>query len=249
MDSTNSMFECAEDGLPKFESLGVKNGATHWSEEMVRESLGYQTDKAFRDVVKRAMQICLTTSIPLEENFAFQADGTYALTRFACYLIAMNGDHKKAEVAAAQVYFARVAETFADSVQHVDGIDRLLIRGEVSDGEKSLASTVNKHGINNYAYFQNAGYRGMYNMNLSALVAHKGIGKGEKLIDRMGKTELAAHLYRITQTDEKIKTTGVQGQKALEQIANNVGKMVRASMLQISGQAQNHCQQPSTSKT
>ena len=234
-DDMDNAFLC-NNGLPKFEEAGVTNGATHWAEELVREAFGYQTEVSFKHVIQKAMQTCLTVGVPIEENFVRQVDGTYFLTRFACYLIAMNGDGKKKEVAEAQVYFAKLAETFVDSIQHVDGIDRLLIRGEVADGEKSLASTASRHGIKSYPFFQNAGYRGMYNMNISQLLAHKGVGKNEKLIDRMGKDELAAHLFRITQTDAKIKNTGVKGQKALELTAHQVGKMVRESMLKISGQ-------------
>jgi DNA-damage-inducible protein D len=218
-----------DNSLPSFEDLGVKNGATHWSEELVRESLGYQTDGAFKNLVNRAMQACLTLGIPLEENFTKQPDGSYVFTRFACYLLAMNGDNKKPEVAAAQVWFAQVAATFQTAIEHVDGIDRIFIRDKVSTGEKSLASTACQHGIQNYAYFQNAGYRGMYNMNLSQIVAKKGIGK-DKLIDRMGTTELAAHLFRITQTDERIKKAGVKGQRPLETIAHQVGQSVRKIM-------------------
>lgn len=230
----DNAFSC-EGGLPQFEKLGVQNGATHWSEELVRNALGYQGEASFRNVLNKAMQTCLTIGTPIEDEFIRLSDGNYVLTRFACYLIAMNGDNKKEEVAAAQVYFARIAETFADSLAHVEGIDRLLIRGEVSDGEKSLSSTAFQRGVTNFGYFQNAGFRGMYNMNYSQLRGHKGVPANKRLIDYMGKTELAAHLFRITQTDEKIKTTGVHGQHALETIANQVGKMVRESMWKISG--------------
>lgn len=223
------------DGVASFEDLGVKNGVTHWSEELVRNSLGYQSESSFRSVVSKAMQTCLTLGIELEENFKKQADGTYVLTRFACYLIAMNGDTKKPEVAAAQAYFATLAETFQSAIEHVDGIDRILIRDEVTAGEKSLASTASQHGVQCYPFFQNAGYRGMYNMNYSQLLEHKGVGAGKKMIDYMGRTELAAHLYRVTQTDEKIKATGATGQRSLENIAHTVGRMVRGSMIQISG--------------
>jgi DNA-damage-inducible protein D len=225
-----------EKSSPSFEDLAITNGANHWKQSDLMNALGYQTPDAFRKVVNKAMQACLSLNIPTEDNFVRQPDGEYLFTRFACYLIAMNGDSKRAQVAGAQIYFAKLAETFNNAFEHADAIDRVLIRDEVSEGEKSLSSTAKQHGVVKYGFFQNAGYRGMYNMNLGRLKEHKGVGERESLIDRMGKSELAAHLFRITQTDEKIRKDGIQGQRHLEEIAERVGKQVRRSMLEISGQ-------------
>lgn len=225
---------------PNWEDLGQPNGATHWSESLLRESLGYQTASSFRDVITKAMQACLSLKIQCEDNFVRGSNGEYLLTRFACYLIAMNGDPKKSQVAAAQVYFATVAETFKNYLEHADGIDRLLIRDDIRDGEKSLASTASQHGVERYAYFQNAGYRGMYNMDLSRVKAMKGIDQSECLLDRMGKDESAAHLFRITQTDAKIKKENIHGQAPLEDAAQLVGRMVRKTMQDASGTTPEH---------
>jgi DNA-damage-inducible protein D len=224
-----------DDDHRSFEDLAVKNGANLWEQADLMAALDYQSHDAFRSVMLKAMQACLSLGIATEDNFVRQADQTYRFTRFACYLIAMNGDPKKTQVAAAQVYFAALAETFQSALEHADAIDRVLVRDEVADGEKSLSSTAKRHSVTNYAFFQNAGYRGMYNMNLNRLRNHKGLSEGENLIDRMGKAELAAHLFRITQTDEKIKKDGIQGQRLLEDAALRVGKQVRKSMLEISG--------------
>ena len=185
------------------------------------------------------MQACLSLGIQCEDNFVLK-DGEYFLTRFACYLIAMNGDPKKQQVAAAQLYFATVAETFQHYLHAAEGIDRILIRDKITDGEKSLASTASRHGVEIYAFFQNAGYRGMYNMDLNRLKQFKGVGEKESLLDRMGKDEAAAHLFRITQTDAKIAKEGIRGQKPLEQAAHIVGQIVRGTMLKISGTAPEH---------
>ena len=219
-----------------FEDMAIINGTNLWAEDVLMKSLGYESSESFRKVIMKAMQACLSLSIATEDNFIRGEDGAYRLTRFACYLVAMNGDSKKPNVAAAQVYFAALAETFHNAIEHANAIDRVLIRDEVTEGEKSLASTAKRHGVENYAFFQNAGYRGMYNMNLGQLRQKKGIGAKEKPIDRMGKEELAAHLFRITQTDAKIKKEGVQGQKLLEATAEKVGKQVRQTMFEISGQ-------------
>ncbi|MBI1345695.1 damage-inducible protein D [bacterium] len=229
-----SLFHFEED-RQCFEDLAIKNGANLWEQSDVMSALDYRSEEAFRKLVMKAMQACLTLGIPTEDNFHRQADGTYRFTRFACYLLAMNGDPKKLQVAAAQLYFAVLAETFHTALEHSDAIDRVLIRDEVSEGEKSLSSTASRHGVENYPFFQNAGYRGMYNMNLSKLRERKGLKPTEKLIDRMGKEELAAHLFRITQTAAKIRNEGVQGQRLLEDAAEKVGKQVRKSMLEISG--------------
>ena len=233
--SDAALFE-ADGGGSSFESLAITNGINLWGESVLMRALDYHGEESFRKVVMKAMQACLSLGIPTEDNFLRQADQSYRFTRFACYLIAMNGDPKKANVAAAQVYFASLAATFQNALEHADAIDRVLIRDEVTEGEKSLSSTAKQHGIQNYAFFQSAGYRGMYNMNLAKLRDRKGLGPKEKVIDRMGKEELAAHLFRITQTAAKIRNTGVRGQQLLEATAENVGKQVRKSMIEISGQ-------------
>ncbi len=225
-----------DDGSNSFEDVAIINGTNLWAEDVLMRALGYENADAFRKVIMKAMQACLSLGIATEDNFIRGDDGAYRLTRFACYLIAMNGDPKKPSVAAAQMYFAVLAETFQNAIGHANAIDRILIRDEVTEGEKSLASTANRHGVESYAFFQNAGYRGMYNMNLGQLRQRKGIGAKEKPIDRMGKEELAAHLFRITQTDAKIKKEGVQGQRLLEATAEKVGKQVRKTMIEISGQ-------------
>ncbi len=234
MSTDVSLFHFDE-GRKSFEDIGVPNGATHWREADLREAFGYQTPAGFDKAMTRAKQTCLTLNIATEDHFARQPDGSYLLTRFGCYLVAMNGDTKKPEIAAAQTYFARLAETFQNCLEHADGIDRILIRGEITDGQKSLASTAKQHGVTRYDIFQNAGYMGMYNMNLQRLLQVKGARPGETLIDRMGREEMAAHLFRITQTDAKIKKDNIRGQSRLEQAAIEVGGRVRKMMQENTG--------------
>ncbi|MEX1229945.1 MAG: hypothetical protein WEB58_06875 [Planctomycetaceae bacterium] len=225
-----------DDGQVNFEDLGKPNGATHWDDEILRISLGYESRQAFDKVILRAKQACLSLGIQLEDHFTRHDDGSSSLTRFGCYLVAMNGDPRKPQVAAAQAYFAALAETFQSHLEHAEGIERILIRDEIADGQKSLASTAKSHRVENYAFFQNKGYMGMYNMNLDKLSKLKGVKKNE-LIDRMGREEMAAHLFRITQTDAKIRKEDIYGQKNLEDAAFNVGRTVRRVMLENSGTA------------
>src|SRR5262249_22345393 len=137
-----------EDNQPSFEDLGKPNGARYWIESDLMQALEYQTKANFRKVVTRAMQACLSLGIQTEDNFVLDA-GEYKLTRFACYLIAMNGDPKKSSVAAAQLYFAALAETFQSRLEHAENIDRVLIREEMTDGLKTLSSTAKRHGVQN----------------------------------------------------------------------------------------------------
>lgn len=225
-----------DDGRQSFEDLGKPNGVTHWCEADMMEALGYESLQSFRKALTRAKQACLSLGMSCEEHIKLMDDGTHCMTRFGCYLVAMNGDSRKPQVAAAQVYFAALAETFQTHIEHADGIDRCLIRDEVTDGQKSLAGTAQSHGVQNYAFFQNKGYLGMYNMSLQRLCSLKGLEKGEKIIDRMGKAELAAHLFRITQTDEKIKNEKILGQTRLENTAYEVGAKVRKTVIELSGQ-------------
>lgn len=224
------------DGQQSFEDLGQPNGATHWREEDLRQALDYQSKDSFRNAIMRAKQACLSAGMQCEEHFVLQPDGQHLLTRFGCYMVAMNGDPRKPHVAAAQAYFATLADTFQSHIEAARGIDRVLIRHEVTDGQKSLCSTAKAHGVVNYAIFQNKGYMGMYNMGLDRLCQFKGVQKGE-LIDRMDKAELAAHLFRVTQTDERIKRDNIRGQYRLEQAAHDVGRKVRKTMMDLSGTA------------
>jgi len=231
----NTLFHF-EDGRPSFEDLGLPNGITHWSEEVLMNALGYATQASFQKAITRAKQACLSAGLKLEEHISIQANGSHIFTRFGCYMVAMNGDVKKPEVAAAQAYFAAIAETFESHLEHTDGIERILIREEITDIQKALASTSKSHGAQKYGLIQHQGYLGMYNMSLARLAEFKGVDKKE-FIDRMGKDEMAAHLFRITQTEAKIRRDNIQGQDQVERAAKSVGKEVRNAMINIGGVA------------
>jgi len=216
---------------------GATYGSRTWREADLMAAMGYETKQSFRNAVKRALQACISIGIPHEENFIL-AGQEYRFTRFGCYLVALNGDPKKPGVAAAQAYFAKLADTFQSHMEHAEGVDRVLVRDEMTTGLKSLNHTAKAHGVENYAFFHDAGYRGLYNMGLRDLAQHKGLDPNkQKLLDYMGKTELAANLFRVTQTDEKIRNQGLSGQRQLENAAHSVGRAVRQTMQQTSGTA------------
>lgn len=225
-----------------FEECGQENGARHWYARDFMAMLGYESFDVFEKAINRAIRACSTLEIPLVEAIQpiqRDIDGAsvrdYRLSRFGCYLVAINGDVKKPQVAAAQAYFVTLAEAFRRYTQQVESVDRLLIRDDITVHDRSLASAASQAGVENFAFFQSAGYRGMYNMTLAQLRDYRGVDRSRSPLDFMGREELAANLFRITQTEAKIKNDGVRGQRGLEQTAHIVGAKVRKTMLDLSG--------------
>lgn len=225
-----------------FEKNSLENGFTFWYASFLAELLGYESLKGFNKALNKATATCITLGLPVVDNFIQverEVDGKkvfdYKLSRFACYLAAMNGDNKKPAVAAAQVYFANLANAVQSYLEAASDIERIVVREDISEHERALSGTVNKAGVENYAFFQGAGYRGMYNMSISKLRAIRQIETNRSPLDFMGSDELAANLFRLTQTELKIRTQNIQGQKRLENVAENVGRKVRETMIEISG--------------
>lgn len=224
-----------------FEDFKNENGITFWWASDIMTMMSYPDMKSFQKVIDRATKAFASLNIPVFDNIFPQnreLDGKliqdYKLTRFACYLIVMNGDPKKQEVAIAQAYFAQQTRKFELYIQGQSDIERVLIREEIAEGNKSLSSTVQRAGIDNFAKFQNAGYLGLYNMQNWELAKKRNVDS-KKLLDSMGRTELAANLFRITQTEERIKNQNIQGQNALESTHYSVGKAVRKLVIENTG--------------
>jgi DNA-damage-inducible protein D len=163
-------------GGEAFERRSITNGSTWWLASDLMAMLGYESLPSFHGAINKAIGTCMTLGIPIQENFVQQprtVDGVtiddYKLSRFACYLTAMNGDTKKANVAKAQAYFAGLADVARQYVDSVNEVERVQVRDEITDRERSLNSTAKQSGVERFDFFQNAGYRGMYNMNLAEL--------------------------------------------------------------------------------
>jgi DNA-damage-inducible protein D len=222
---------------PDFEDFKNENGVTYWWASDLQQMLGYADSHGFNKAIQRAMKACLTLNIDCLDNFSkVNRDGVedHKLSRFSCYLTVMNADSKKPEVAKAQVYFVQQTQKFEILLQQTDDVERLSIRDEIKEGNKSLNSVAARAGLTNYASFSNAGYLGLYNMTNWQLARRRGIDKKD-LTDRMGRTELAANLFKITQTEERIKNHNVQGQINLEKTHESVGREVRQMILKNMG--------------
>ena len=231
-----------------FESIKKidENGIEYWEARELMSILGYVKWQNAEEVIARAAKACINSGQDVDNHFTdvskmvkIGSDSVrkvrdWKLDRYACYLIAQNGDPNKQEIALAQTYFAiqtRKQEVF-EQLSEAD--KRLFIRGEVTEENKKLFSTAKQAGVKKFGSFNDVGYRGLYGMRLRDVENKKGIKKGE-LLDRAGKTELAANLFRITQTDEKIKKDDVRGDDQASRAHFMVGGKVRQTIKDIGG--------------
>lgn len=246
--TSQHVFHFNEDE-PNFESFAEENGFRFWYARTLMSCLGYTGWDSFQRVMNQAMQILNTLGMPIQDHIMFVGrtiDGKQEtdakLSRVACYYIAMRADARKPEVAGAINYFATIAGAIRDHFEQIENADRIAFRGEITEREKSLTSTAKQAGVVNYAYFQNARYVGLYNRSIAQLRQLRGIDSSRTPLDYMGKDELAANLFAMSQTELKIKADRVSGQGQAEEIAREVGKKVRESMISISGVAPpRHC--------
>lgn len=231
-----------------FESIKKidENGIEYWEGRELMPMLLYPNWAKSEELIKRAKIACVNSGQDVDDHFhqsvkmvsigsnTIRKVKDYQLDRYACYLIVQNGDPKKPVIALAQTYFAiqtRKQEVFE---QLSDKEKRLFIRDEVTEHNKKLFSTAKQAGVTKFGLFNDAGYRGLYGNSLSDVEKRKGIKKGE-LLDRAGNTELAANLFRITQTDEKIKKDRIKGDRVATQTHFMVGGKVRQTIKDIGG--------------
>ena len=235
-----------EFSIEQFEEDARENGVRYWGAHKFMLSLGYETWASFQNVINKAMASCAALNVQIQEAFipdTFVEDGkvvsTYRLTRFACFLVTMHADSKKPRVAQAKTVLAAIADALLERQIQQDALERIDVREELKGGESIMSAIANQSGLQSseFGIFKDAGFRGMYNLSLQQLIRRKGapVGKGHTLYDFMGKTELAANLFRVTQTAERIKNTGANGVRELSSAANEVGKEVRGIMLKSSG--------------
>lgn len=229
-------------------------GQEFWYARELQEVLEYSQWRRFKDVILKAQEACINSNINVHDHFADIGkmvpigSGTerevddYILDRYACYLIVMNGDSRKEVIALGQTYFAvktRQQELIEDYEQLNEDQKRLAIREEMRVHNKSLAESAKNAGIINpidYAVFQNRGYQGLYGgLGAKDIHAKKGLKKNQQILDYMGSTELAANLFRATQTDEKLRRDKVVGKVEAGNVHFQVGKKVRQTIKDLGG--------------
>lgn len=239
-------------GEKSFEDLKHFNqhGAEYWNARELQPLLGYSQWRRFEDAIKRAMISCEKSGNNPAYHFAGAgkmielAKGAvrevpdYQLSRFACYLIAQNGDPRKPEIASAQKYFA--VQTRKQELSEAQAADweRLELRKQASQEFKSLSGAAREAGVQNkmFGVFHDAGYKGLYGgVGNEAIKARKKIPPKENLMDRMDATELAANQFRMTQTRDKLARERVKNQEQAIQTHEQVGKEVRAAIQRIGG--------------
>ena len=228
-----------EKGYMTFEQLRHENGGVYWLASELMERLGYGKDmKSFYKAINRANKAMTGLDIDPFSNISKidRPDGSvdYKLTRFASYLVVMNADPRKPEVATAQMYFVAMTRQFELWLENPEDVTRVAFRQEIKEQNKRLSGVAESSGVTEFSYFQNAGYLGMYNMMNVELAKRRGIRK-EELLDRMGTAEMAANLFRIEMTKARLERSGQIGQSKAEAVHRDVGGKVRAMVNESTG--------------
>ena len=238
-----------------FESIKhtTEQGHEFWYARELQVALEYKEWRNFSKVIDKAKTACDNSKNPVSDHFVdvnkiVDAGATskpisdYKLSRYACYLIVQNGNPRKKVIALGQTYFA-VKTRQQELIESFDNLDedkkRLSIRTEMAIHNKSLAEAAQMSGIDDpkdYAIFQNKGYQGLYGgLGVKEIHARKGLKKSQKILDHMGSTELAANLFRATQTDEKLRKEKISGKESANRTHYEVGAKVRQTIKELGG--------------
>jgi DNA-damage-inducible protein D len=230
-----------------------EDGNEFWYARELAAVLEYVQWRNFQKVLDRAILACKNSGYAVIDHFAevskiVEAGATskpivdFKLTRYACYLIVQNGDPRKEVIALGQTYFAIQTrrQEVADYFNQLDEDNkRLVIRGDIKQWNQMLAEAAHNAGVisnEEYATFQNAGYMGLYGgLKVEDIHQKKGLKKADKILDFMSSTELIANLFRISQTEEKLKKDKASTTDAANEIHFIVGREVRGTIERVGG--------------
>ena len=232
------------------------NGSEFWMARQLGKILDYAEFRNFLPVIEKAKNACKNSGQPVSDHFVEMHEmieigkggkremPSYALSRYACYLVVQNGDPSKPVIANGQTYFAiqtRRQELVDDETfqRLKENEKRLFLRNEVKEHNKKLVEAAQQAGVEtnlDFAIFQNHGYKGLYGgLDARKIHQHKGLKKSQQILDNMGSTELAANLFRATQTEDKLRRDHIQGKIKANETHFEVGKKVRQTIEELGG--------------
>lgn len=270
IDDEDSTLQLGGSGgaTTSFESIKHvdEDGNEFWYARELQKALGYTEFNKFVPVIEKAMDACKKSQNNVSDHLAHVSEmltvgngaqrefPSYKLSRYACYLIVMNGDPRKEIIAEGQTYFAvqtrkqELAENFDNLTEDQK---RLETRNDLKKHNKSLADAVHHAGIDtphDYATFQNHGYKGLYNgLTAQDIHTNKGLKKNQKILDHMSSVELAANLFRATQAEDLILKNNVQGKDTANAVHYDVGQEVRETIKRLGGTMPEDLPTPDTS--
>ena len=229
-----------------------QKGREYWYARELQKILQYTEWRKFNGVIEKAKESCKNSNISVFEQFVGadkpiisgkgrkQLLQDYKLTRYACYLIAQNGDNRKKVIALAQTYFAvqtRKQELSEKEYSMLTEDEKRFYQRDLTrKGNYSLNIAAKNAGVKNFDKFHNAGYKGLYNGETADDIAkRKGLRYREDILDNMGSDELIANLFRISQTEQKLRRDNIKGQNNANKTHNKIGKIVRDAIKKAGG--------------